>query len=703
MAINVLNRVVHQLRRSSAQQASAALLDGDLLENYISRRDEAAFEALVRRHGPMVLGVCQRILRNHADAEDAFQATFLVLVRRAQSIRKKGAVANWLYGVAHHTALKARIMNRTRRSKELAARTICQSKHAEEGWQQVQALLDGELSLLRDKYRVPIVLCDLEGKTIKEAAAHLGWPQGTVATRLRRGRGLLAGRLARHGLALSAAGLAGAVSTGAGQAAVPAALLGATLRAAGTFGTGQALLAGGVSTKVAALTEGVLKAMLLSKLKSATAVVVVLAVFGAGLRVSHSALADGDDTRQAIQNPLTESSKPQKATASGAKRLLISSPVRGIITEVVKLGDKVRPGAVLARLDDRAAKADLDIARATLDFAKADRIAAEAQLVDATRRAEETKKLLAEKLIKQTAYDEAISVREKSAAELAQKKADVQAAEGGVEQVHLLLTKCVLRSPVAGTVCAVFKQPGARVKAGECLLEIEASQPAQASKPAQAHQPAQASKPNADTIDDYRLRVEQLESEVAAWKDRAAWSERMVKLGFMTNNQAQADRIRLENAKVALIKTREDALLNRPSPAAALGALAYRFRYRVPVEMGYTEFSQGGRLEILEVWGTRPKIEIGGQYLVRGTYAMPFHDDGTVCLYLTTLNWTDSTSEHDLQRAPVKKGKGEFTLLHTMNGPGSFHLCLVAWDRDRSVTIANVYFGTGDNVWRKRP
>jgi RNA polymerase sigma factor (sigma-70 family) len=182
MVAYALNRVIEHLRQAAARQHGAGLADGDLLERYIDRRDEAAFEVLLRRHGPMVLGVCRRILRNEAGAEDAFQATFLVLVRKANSIRPRGMVSNWLFGVARNTALKAKAMIHKRRVKEREASTLPKSAAAEEVWRQVQGLLDEELGRLPDKYRVSIVLCDLEGKTIREAARHLGWPQGTVAT-----------------------------------------------------------------------------------------------------------------------------------------------------------------------------------------------------------------------------------------------------------------------------------------------------------------------------------------------------------------------------------------------------------------------------------------------------------------------------------------------------------------------------------------
>jgi len=285
MATIGLNRVIEHLRRTVIRQDGAGLADGDLLERYIDRRDEAAFEALVRRHGPMVLGVCRRILRNEADAEDAFQATFLVLVRKANSIRPRGMVSNWLFGVAQNTALKARSMIHKRSVKEREAGALPKPTAAEELWRQVQALLDVELSRLPDKYRVPIVLCDLEGKTIREAARNLSWPQGTVATRLAQGRKMLAKRLSKHGLALSGGVLATLLSEGAALAGIPTTVLASTIKAATVFSLGQGVPSGLISAKVAALTEGVVKTMFLTKLKIATVTALVAIGLGTGATV----------------------------------------------------------------------------------------------------------------------------------------------------------------------------------------------------------------------------------------------------------------------------------------------------------------------------------------------------------------------------------------------------------------------------------
>jgi RNA polymerase sigma factor (sigma-70 family) len=717
MATKTLNGVVQHLRRSALQQAAARLLDGELLERYISGRDDAAFEALVRRHGAMVLGVCQRILRNHADAEDAFQATFLVLVRKAGSIRKKGAVANWLYGVAHHTALKARAMNQKRRRKELVAGTMSKPQIAEEVWHQVQALVDGELSLLPENYRTAIVLCDLEGKTIKEAAAHLGWPQGTLATRLRRGRRLLAGRLAPHGLALSGAALAAALSPSMAPAAVSPPLVAVTLRAAALLAAGKHLCAGGIiSTNVAALTEGVLKAMLLTKLKSATAVLLVLAVLAAGAGgVSQSAnLNDGQVPVQPGNAP-AQAARPGKDVNAGTERLLISSQVKGIIVEVSKPGDKVRTGRVVARLDDRAAKAAVDSARARVEAAKADHAAAAARLDVAVRRAQRLKVLLDNKAIAEAECQEALDTREQARADLSSRSAALKRAEGDLKEAQVRLTRFVLRSPVAGTVRAVFHRPGELIEPGQRLLEIAAKPAPKADQPQRdridpgesvkagdplgqigAKQAPSAERGDRDQLDPFRARIDTLEAEVERLRDRAAWSTRMLNRGYVGDHVAEVDRRNLAKAKQAL----EDA---RRLGGEAVTALAGRFRYRVPVEIGHTEFNHGGRIDILEVWGTRPRIEVGGQYLVRGKYVLPPGKHGKLYFYETaTGGWSQPTATLDLQSVEVDKEKGGFVLMHGMAGPGYFHLVLAA-PEDYSRMFANVYFGTGDNVLRTKP
>jgi RNA polymerase sigma factor (sigma-70 family) len=282
MATNQLRRVIQTLRGAALPCEEARLTDGQLLERYVRGREEAAFAALVRRHGPMVWGVCRRILGGHHDAEDAFQATFLVLVRKAASVVPRDLVANWLYGVARQTALKARTTAARRRAREKQVTAMPEPAFERQDlWDGLRPLLDQELGRLPDKYRALIVLCDLEGKTRKEAARHCRLPEGTVASRLAAARALLARRLARSGLAVSGAALAAVLSQQAASAGVPASVASSTIKAASLFAAGQAAVPGLLSGEAVDLAEGVLKTMLLTKLKTATAVLLAVAVLGA--------------------------------------------------------------------------------------------------------------------------------------------------------------------------------------------------------------------------------------------------------------------------------------------------------------------------------------------------------------------------------------------------------------------------------------
>jgi len=321
MATNQTSKVIQHLRRAVLSRDGAGLTDGQLLEGYISRRDEAALAALVHRHGPMVWGVCRRVLRNYHDAEDAFQATFLVFVRKAASIASPELLANWIYGVAHQTALKARATTAKRRARERQVKEMPEPAVTEQDlWDDLQPLLDQELSRLPDKYRVAIVLCDLEGKTRKEAARQLGVPEGTLAARVSRGRGMLARRLARHGLAVSAGSLAAVLAQHTASASAPASVVGSTIQAASLFAAGQAA-AGGISVQAIALMEGVLKTMLLTKLKIATAIVLGVGLLGIswGLYPSRAASPPEGKQEAAPPSPPSESGAPGKEGGQSAK------------------------------------------------------------------------------------------------------------------------------------------------------------------------------------------------------------------------------------------------------------------------------------------------------------------------------------------------------------------------------------------------
>lgn len=273
------NRTMHRLRQAALLQESDGLSDAHLLECFLDRRDEAAFEALVRRHGPMVLGVCRRILGHSQEVDDAFQCTVLVFVQKAASIRSRASLGGWLYSVAYRTALQARAARARRREQETPMVDVPQAE-PEPAWPDLLARLDRELSRLPEKYRVPVVLCDLEGRSRREAAHQLRLPEGTLSSRLAMARKLLARRLTPHGPLVSAGALAAALTRTA-SAAVPGRLLRLTVHTSLQVVAGTALT-GVVSAPVVSLTEGVLRVMLLSKLKGLV-LLVVMAVLGTGV------------------------------------------------------------------------------------------------------------------------------------------------------------------------------------------------------------------------------------------------------------------------------------------------------------------------------------------------------------------------------------------------------------------------------------
>ncbi|HMF15756.1 MAG TPA: sigma-70 family RNA polymerase sigma factor [Gemmataceae bacterium] len=288
------------------------MTDGQLLESFIAGKSEAAFEALLRRHGPMVLGVCRRALNNHHDAEDAFQATFLILARKASSVRPREMVGNWLHGVAYRTALKAHATITKRRVRERQVTELPEIQaERQDAWHNLRPLLDQELSRLPETYRLPLVFCDLENKSIKEATRQLGWPQGTLAGRLARARRMLVKRLIRRGAVLSVGSVTAVLSEKTASACLPPALAASTVKAAAALASGPAATTGVISANVAALVEGVLKAVFLTKLKTMSVVLLVLGMvtFGGGLLFRH--IAAGQEIKTAPQMDNAQSNQDE--------------------------------------------------------------------------------------------------------------------------------------------------------------------------------------------------------------------------------------------------------------------------------------------------------------------------------------------------------------------------------------------------------
>ncbi|HEV3165826.1 MAG TPA: sigma-70 family RNA polymerase sigma factor [Isosphaeraceae bacterium] len=295
--------IVRHFQRLFGQGTVAGLTEAQLLEQFVARRDELAFQALVARHGPMVLAVCRQLVRDEHCVEDAFQATFLILVRKAASIRQRERLGPWLYGVAYRVAVRARGQAARRHHRERPGSEVEEAAMTQvDETDQLDDFpaLHEELSRLPAKYRDPVVLCYLEGQTHDEAAAELRWPVGTVRGRLARARDLLRGRLARRGVTLSALLAGGLFSDSAARAAVPPALLDSTVHAAMRFAASPAAPAGAVSVTVISLMEGVLKTMLLNKVKLAAAIALAVGsiITGAGV-LGYQASAGSADPAQA--------------------------------------------------------------------------------------------------------------------------------------------------------------------------------------------------------------------------------------------------------------------------------------------------------------------------------------------------------------------------------------------------------------------
>jgi RNA polymerase sigma factor (sigma-70 family) len=313
------------------------LTDGQLLQRYTSDREKAAFAALLRRHGRLVWGVCRHVLRHDQDAEDAFQATFLVLAHKASSIRKQESVASWLYGVAYRTAMKAKTSAAKRRAHEKGARhSVPEGPPAKAAWRELQALLDHELNRLPEKYRAPFVLCCLEGRSRSEVARALGWKEGTVAGRLGQARKLLQQRLARRGVTLSAVLCAAAVSQQASLAAVPARLLATAADSALLFAVGPGAPATCISAPVIALAKDVLRAMTLSKLKVAMVLLLTAGMaFAVAGMVARKAFA-----AKPVEAKSEDEPKPRAESAGQPKQ----EAAKTVRTD--RYGDPLPPGAI---------------------------------------------------------------------------------------------------------------------------------------------------------------------------------------------------------------------------------------------------------------------------------------------------------------------------------------------------------------------
>jgi RNA polymerase sigma factor (sigma-70 family) len=311
MADGRAKTVIRYIRELSAPADGEDAGDAQFLERFITGRDEVAYEAIVRRHGPMVLGTCLRVLNNLHDAEDAFQATFLILARKARSIGRPESLGGWLYRIAYRAALRAKTETSRRQARQSPLEDVPTSDSVPDlAWFELRPVLDEELNRLPRRYRDAVVLCYFQNRTYAEAARALGLAEGTVSSRLARARDLLRKRLTRRGLTLSSGLLVTLLSQKALTAAMPVAWRD-SLKAALPFAAGKAV-AGAVSGPVALLTEGVLQAMFLSRLRRVAVVLLTLALLGTGAGVLAHQVSPGKEANAQKENP--------PATAAGLRQ-----------------------------------------------------------------------------------------------------------------------------------------------------------------------------------------------------------------------------------------------------------------------------------------------------------------------------------------------------------------------------------------------
>ncbi len=314
--------LIQQLERLFQQGTAVGLSESELLERFARGHDESAFEALIARHGPMVLGVCRQLLRDPNDVDDAFQATFLVLVRKAGTLRRRDLLGNWLYGVAYRVATRARVLAARRTAKAPFGQDAVDRFDASQGGRaavgdepsgldpEPRPWLHEEVSRLPEKYRVPVRLCYFEGLTHDEVAQRLGWPLGTVKGRLARARDLLRRRLTRRGVTLSATALTSHLALPDARAAVPTPLECATIKAAQAVAVARGAsisTVSAVSLPVAALTDGVLQTMIMTHAKSIVVTLLVVCAVTAGMVIGAAQIppqaAETDPPSQAVSTP----------------------------------------------------------------------------------------------------------------------------------------------------------------------------------------------------------------------------------------------------------------------------------------------------------------------------------------------------------------------------------------------------------------
>jgi RNA polymerase sigma factor (sigma-70 family) len=489
MAEDVLTHVVRHIRRLAGWRSGIGVTDQHLLKRYLAERDHVAIETLVARHAPLVLGVCRKVLRDSHDAEDAFQATFLVLFRKAESIRRHDALGPWLYGVAYRVAARVRSNRQKQRSRErgIEEETLV-SEEGGELVEEISPLIHEEINRLPDKYRKPIVLCYLQGKKRDEAAQLLGWSRGAVKGRLERARDLLRGRLLKRGVEISAVALTAALSQTSASAA-SAELIGQVAEAAISLAQ-KGTVAGMVSRTVGSLAEGVLRSMLVTKIRLAVIMILSLAALTAagtavGLRVSADQPQVPKTERR--ERRTEESAKPTSTKESDDHDhfLDVACLRDGIVQSLggpasegkrdlrgLRKGDRIEEGQVLATLDHQLAVNEMQIKEAKVLAARADLEAARKTADEANARYETQAKLQKKSLTSEDDVRSAKLTADRYQQEVISKEAALRVAELEVQQAKTVLGMYTIRSRTSGVISKIYKRPGEAVKAFEPIVQI---------------------------------------------------------------------------------------------------------------------------------------------------------------------------------------------------------------------------------------
>lgn len=389
MATPTLGVYLRRLKHAMAAEALGACSDRELIERFRASRDDEAFRAIIERHGPMVFQVCRRILASDIDVEDAFQTTFLVMVRKGHSIRKSASLGSWLHGVARRTALKLRIQSSRRRNREeKVARQSLTGISEDTTWSELRGVLDEELQKLPERCRAPLVLCYLEGRTQDEAASQLDVSKSTIRRNLERGRDMLGRRLEVRGVSLGSALTACLITDCATDAALPRTLLLRTSESASHTAANLAAPASVLSPRVAAMTDGVIKTMNYAKYKTIVAVLACGLTLGFGVHyfgpMNVSAQDKGTKTTaaQAPAKPDIEPIDPDLVFDKEVQKKLHLSPNQ--VRQLVEARDKGTAATAdqnkrVAEIDQQIRKLQDEMELLSRDRAKALQVVQKAQ------------------------------------------------------------------------------------------------------------------------------------------------------------------------------------------------------------------------------------------------------------------------------------------------------------------------------------